>query len=165
VELGDRDKTRLQDELKGELGMPGLHLRSAPRAPHSESRRRRRRKIRCTRSYPLPPLSNPPPPSPLFLGFLLLGLHRVEADLSSPTTPFFLASLSPGRTPPSPPCPSPATSGAEIDNVCGTNGASTPARLRFLGGGRRDERGWGGVRSGCWATRRLRYGPNQRRRN
>ncbi|KAJ7813282.1 hypothetical protein B0H14DRAFT_2854313 [Mycena olivaceomarginata] len=92
----------------------------------------------------LPPLSAPPLLSSLLLGSLLLGLHRGEADLSSPTTPFFLASLSPGRTPPSPPCPSPATSGAEIDSVCGTNGASAPARLRFLGGGTRGERGGGG---------------------
>ncbi|KAJ7857947.1 hypothetical protein B0H14DRAFT_3637477, partial [Mycena olivaceomarginata] len=64
---------------RDELGMPGLHLRSESGSPHSKSPRRRRRKTRCTRSYPFPPLYALLPSSSF-----LRGLHRVEADLTSP---------------------------------------------------------------------------------
>jgi hypothetical protein len=98
----------------------------------------------------------PIPSSQLFLpsSSFLLALRRVETNLSSPTAPFFFpTSVSPEYTPPSPPGPSPATSGGKIDSLRGIDGTSARACLQLFGGGRRRKRGGGGVRSGCWATR------------
>ncbi|KAJ7806236.1 hypothetical protein B0H14DRAFT_1575489 [Mycena olivaceomarginata] len=141
--------------------MPGLHLRSARRPLELSTFRIAAAEDKIHTELPIP-------------SFLLVlpsfsflrGKRRVEADLTSPAQPRHSSSpppspLSPRRSPPSPPCPSPAKSGSEIDGLR-PDGASGRARLRFLRGVRRSERGGGGVRSGCWATRMRTH---QRRHN
>ncbi|KAJ7896606.1 hypothetical protein B0H14DRAFT_3853554 [Mycena olivaceomarginata] len=86
-------------------------------------------------------------PLPTHSLLLPSSLAYIESKLTSPahSTPFpFSASLSSRRSPPSPPGPSPATSGGEIDSFRGLDGTSGRVCLRLLGGGRRGERGGGG---------------------
>jgi hypothetical protein len=89
-----------------------------------------------------------PTHSLLYSSFLLppSSLAYIESRLILPLQPSTHHSSSP---PPSPP---------------GAPGPPRRARLRFLGGGRRGERGGGRVRSGCWVAR-MRVQPAKAKRS